>query len=338
MPKADLIPKWAILTGGVAALAFTSLAFAQRAPVVDPPTPAEVAGHVTKAKEIAGNNPLLAKMAGEGYWCMKPSQASALVTKYISPPMTDPVPPVQYFDNLYLFGTSFVGMYVLKTSAGLIAWDALNNSAEMETIFEPGMKKFGLNPADIKLMIVTHGHYDHFGGAKYMQDKYKTPIALSAADWDLMAGTAARPDGTVPPKKDRVLNDGEKVTIGDTTVQVVITPGHTPGTISSIVPVKDKGATRVMAMWGGTAFPATSAAITNMRDSALKFRDAAKAAGAVGILNTHEFFYDLTARKNAQGSSPNNPLVIGAEATQKTMEIKAECLTGQIAWSKAMGK
>jgi len=93
-----------------------------------------------------------------------------------------------------------------------------------------------------------------------------------------------------------------------------------------------------MAMWGGTAFPSTTAAVTNMRDSALKFRDAAKAAGAVGILNTHEFFYDLTARKNAQGSSPNNPLVIGAEATQKTMEIKAECLTGQIAWSKAMGK
>ncbi len=327
-----------ILTTGIAALAFTSFAYAQRAPVIDPPEPAEIAGHVAKAKEIAGTNPLLSKMAAEGYWCMTPSHASALVGKYTSKPMTDPVPAVQYFDNLYLFGTGFVGMFVLKTSDGLIAWDALNNSAEMETIFEPGMKKFGLNPADIKLMIVTHGHYDHFGGAKYMQDKYKTPVALSASDWDLMAAAPARPDGTVPPKKDRVLIDGQKVTVGDTTVQVVITPGHTPGTVSSIVPVRDNGTTRLMAMWGGTAFPSTTAAVTNMRDSALKFRDAAKAAGAVGILNTHEFFYDLTARKNAQGSSPNNPLVIGAEATQKTMEIKAECLTGQIAWSKAMGK
>jgi len=327
----------------VGALGLAGPALSQgRPPVVDPPTPPEIAGHLAKAKELAGTNPLLTKMVNEGYWCMTPSNASKLVGKYISKPFTDPVPPIQYFDNLYLLGTGFVGMFVLKTSDGLIAWDALNNTEEMSTIFEPGMKQLGLNPADIKLVIVTHGHYDHFGGAKYLQDKYNTPIGLSAADWDLMAKAPPRANGPLPPvnnpARDKVLADSQDVKIGDTTVRVVLTPGHSPGTVSSIVEVKDGGATRKMAMWGGTAFPATSAAVTQMRDSALKLRDAAKAAGAVGILNTHEFFYDMTARKRAQGTSPNNPLVIGPEATLRTMEIKAECLSGQIAWSKAMGK
>lgn len=319
----------ALLLGG-------AVAAQQRQAVVDPPEPAVVKEHVAKALATAGANPLLSKMASSGYWCMKPSVASAYVGEHIA--NSKPHPPRQFFDNLYLLGTDFVGMFVLKTSEGLVAFDALNNSEEMRTIFEPGMKQIGLNPADIKLMIVTHGHFDHFGGAKYMQDTYKTQVALSEADWDLMAKSQPRPNGPTPPARARVLTDGEEIKMGDASVRIVITPGHTPGTVSSIVQVKDGGQQRVMAMWGGTAFPATSAAVEQMRLSALKLRDAARSAGAVGILNTHAFFYDLAERKAAQGSSPNNPLVIGPDATQRTMEIKAECLAAQVAWSKALGK
>ena len=331
----------AALAIGFAAIGVTP-ASAQRAPVVDPPTPAAIAGHLARAKEIAGKNPLLQNMASEGYWCMTPSKASALVGKYTSKPLTDPVPPAQLFDNLYLFGTGFVSMMVLKTSDGLVVWDALNNDEEVRTIFEPGMKQFGLNMADIKIVIITHGHFDHFGGAKYLQDKYNIPIALSAADWDLMAASPARPGGPMPPlrnpARDKTLADGQEIKVGDATVRIVLTPGHSPGTVSSILPVKAGGATRMMAAWGGTAFPATTAALTMMRDSTTKLKDAARAAGAVGILNTHPFFYDLVERKAKQGSSPINPLVIGADALAGTMDIKRECLTGQLAWYAAMGK
>ncbi len=317
-------------------------AIAGQSPVVDPPTPAAIAGHLARAKELAGQNPLLQNMAAEGYWCMTPAKASALVRQYTSKPFTDAVPPAQLFDNVYLFGTAFVSMMVLKTSDGLIVWDALNNEEEVRTIFEPGMKQLGLNMADIKIVIVTHGHFDHFGGAKYLQDKYNIPIALSAADWDLMTTAPGRTGGPMPPvrnpARDKTLTDGQEIKIGDATVRIVLTPGHSPGTVSSIIPVKDGGTTRMMAAWGGTAFPATTAMLTQMRDSTQKLKEAGRAAGAVGILNTHAFFYDLVGRKAKQGSSPTNPLVIGADALAATMDIKRECLTGQLAWYAAMGK
>ena len=336
MPRFSAPKSFGLLSGLLAATALSITVHAQPRPaVVDPPEPAEVAGHVAKAKQIAGDNPLLSKMARDDYWCMKPSVSSKVVVDALNGAKIHA--PGQFFDNLYLLGTTFVGMFVLKTSDGLIAWDALNSDEDMRTIFEPGMKQLGLNPADIKLMIVTHGHFDHFGGAKYMQDTYKTPVALSAVDWDTMLKTPGRANGPTPPARDRVLADGEEIKIGDTTVRVVLTPGHTPGTISSIVNVKDAGQMRTMAMWGGTAFPNTSAAVEQMRQSALKLRDAARAAGAVGILNTHAFFYDMVERKAAQGNGPN-PLIIGADATQRTMEIKAECLAAQVAWSKALGR
>lgn len=336
MPKSSGPKSFGLLSVLLAASALSITAHAQQRPaVIDPPEPAEVADHVARAKQIAGNNPLLSKMATDGYWCMKPSVSSKLVVEVMGRAQVHA--PVQFFDNLYLLGTSFVGMFVLKTSDGLIAWDALNSEEDMRTIFEPGMKQLGLNPADIKLMIVTHGHFDHFGGAKYMQDKYKTPVALSAVDWDTMLKAPRRANGPTPPARDRVLNDGEEIKIGDTTVRVVLTPGHTPGTVSSIINVQDGGQMRTMAMWGGTAFPNTSAAVEQMRQSALKLRDAAGNAGAVGILNTHAFFYDMVERKAAQGNG-RNPLVIGASATVRTMDIKAECLAAQVAWSKAQGK
>jgi metallo-beta-lactamase class B len=49
-----------------------------------------------------------------------------------------------------------------------------------------GLKKLGLDPAQIKYVIVSHGHSDHAAGAKYLQDIYKARVLLSAADWDLL--------------------------------------------------------------------------------------------------------------------------------------------------------
>lgn len=339
MSKLSLSLRSGSLRSGVAAAAiafgFSTMANAQqRAPLVDPPEPASVAAHVARAKEIAGKDPILADMASNGYWCKSPANAA----QYISVPTKSGVAPAQLFDNLYLFGTGFVGMYALKTSDGVIVWDTLDNEEEIRTIFEPGMKQFNLNPADIKYVILTHGHYDHFGGAKYLQDKYHVPVGLSAADWDLMAATPARAGGPQPPMRDKVLTDGQEIKVGDTTVRIVLTPGHSPATVSSIVSVKDGGATRVMAMWGGTAYPATSAAVKQMRDSTQKFKEAARTAGAVGILNTHAFFYDLVGRKAKQAEGAPNPLVIGPHVLARTMDIKAECADAQLAWYGAMGK
>ena len=70
---------------------------------------------------------------------------------------------------------------------------------------------------------------------------------LSPADWDVLD---RRTNGT-KPNRDMMATDGQKLTLGDTTVTLYITPGHTPGTISTLIPVKDNGAPHLAALWGG---------------------------------------------------------------------------------------
>ena len=74
---------------------------------------------------------------------------------------------------------------------------------------------------------------------------------MSAADWELVGNTA----GSWPkPTRDMVATDGQRLTLGDTTVTMYLTPGHTLGTISTIIPVRDGARMHTAAAWGGTAF------------------------------------------------------------------------------------
>jgi metallo-beta-lactamase class B len=327
-------------TAGIAlalACGAAGVSSAQQA-LVDPPQPASIPGHLARAKQIAGKEPFALWVATKGYWCMPPAEGRASAFEFASTP--DAVPPLQVFDNLYYVGKAFVGVYILKTNAGLVMWDTLDNPTEVRTILEPGMKQFNLNPSDIKLVILTHGHFDHFGGAKYLQDTYHTPIAASETDWGLMA--AYKSDGTdahpVPPRKDKVLADEQEVKVGDATIRVVITPGHTPGTVSSILPVKDKGVTRYMAMWGGTAYPATMEALDQMGDSTQKFKKAATAADATGFLNDHPGFLDIRERLADRSPNGPNPLVIGLPDVQTSLDVMSECVDSMKDWYTAMGR
>ena len=62
----------------------------------------------------------------------------------------------------------------------------------MESVLLPGLKALGFDPAKVRYVIVTHGHSDHFGAARYFQDTYQAKVFLSAADWDLVDAPPAR--------------------------------------------------------------------------------------------------------------------------------------------------
>src|SRR5262249_32633265 len=154
--------------------------------------------------------------------------------------------PVKVFDNLYFFGQSEYAVWAITTSQGIIVLDTIFDYSVEEEV-AGGMKKLGLDPANIKYAVVTHAHPDHDGGARFLQEHYGTRVIMSPADWDVLDRST---NGT-KPKRDIEAADGQKVTVGDTTVTLYITPGHTPGTISSVFPVKDNGTTHVAALWGG---------------------------------------------------------------------------------------
>ena len=241
--------------------------------------------------------------------------------------------PVKVFDNLYFLGQTEYSVWAVTTSDGIILVDTIfDYSVEDEVV--GGLRTLGLDPATIKYAIVSHGHADHAGGAKYLQDHYGTRIILSAADWDLLD----RSNGT-RPKRDMVASDGQKLTLGDTTLTMYITPGHTYGTISTLIPVKDRGTSHLVAEWGGTAFnwlTNRNAYITperqdtfwfkTYRDSARRFRDLAKNADV--IISNHTNFDGSKTKLPAvlaRKTGDPNPYVVGKDGVFRYMTVAYQC-------------
>ena len=142
---------------------------------------------VAKAKSIAGTDAKL-QMRVENTCSFLGPQRPALEAQNAGKKPDPPVhiEPVKLFDNLFYFGYNTIGAWAIPTSQGIIMIDALNNVMEAETIIEPALKKAGLNPADVKYIIVGHGHFDHFGGAPYFQQKYGSKVVMSKVDWDMI--------------------------------------------------------------------------------------------------------------------------------------------------------
>jgi metallo-beta-lactamase class B len=249
--------------------------------------------------------------------------------------------PVKVFDNLYFLGQTEYSVWAITTSAGVILIDSIFDYSVDDEV-AGGMKALGLDPATIKYVIISHGHSDHSGGAKYLQDKFNAHVILTAADWDLLD----RSTGT-KPKRDMVANDGQKLTLGDTTVSLYNTPGHTLGTISTVFPVADHGAPHTVVSWGGTAFNWMANAapyVTPDRpvvfwfktysDSAHRFKEIAAKAGADVLISNHTIFDGsktkipaLAARKPGDP----HPYVIGQAAVQRYLTVVDECAQAGLA-------
>src|SRR5258708_5854562 len=104
------------------------------------------------------------------------------------------------------------------------------------------MKKVGLNPGDIRYVMITHEHVEHIGGAKYLQEHYPSlHIAMSAIGWDSMKQPAPPLQLQDVPKRDVVLKEGMSLTLGGESVTPVATPGHADGGLGFIFLVKDNG-------------------------------------------------------------------------------------------------
>ncbi|HLQ79426.1 MAG TPA: MBL fold metallo-hydrolase [Terriglobia bacterium] len=236
--------------------------------------------------------------------------------------------PVKVFDNLYWFGQTEYSVWALTTSDGIIVFDAIFDYS-IEDEVDAGMKKLGLDPAKIKYAVISHSHPDHFGGGKFLQDKYGTKVFMSAEDWDVLEKMSAN---VTRPKRDLVATDGQKFTLGDTTVTMYFTPGHTPGTISSVFQVKDNGKTHTVALWGGMGLNNDRATLTQYIASAKKFEDVARQAGADIILSNHTDWdrSKINLPMLAKGPMTPNPYVTNNASVLRYLKTAEECATAKV--------
>jgi metallo-beta-lactamase class B len=249
-------------------------------------------------------------------------------------------PPGKAFDNLYYVGSPYQSTWAVTTSEGIILIDSGYDYSAKDLITD-GLKKLGLDPTQIKYVILTHIHSDRIWGTPYLQKTYNAHVVMSQADWDTVAKTNDPPE--LKPKKDMVATDGMKLTLGDTTLTLYSTPGHTPGTTSIIVPLKDGKERHVGAIWGGINadmgrngvqyFPTLADTFKTWIASAKKFQEITKKENADVYITLHPF-YDkaidkLHAMKFRKPGDPN-PFVSKANV-QNFLTIIRECTEAELA-------
>jgi metallo-beta-lactamase class B len=245
--------------------------------------------------------------------------------------------PAKVFDNLYFVGTTFHSSWALTTSEGIVLIDTLYEYASEEAIVA-GLRKLGLDPATVKYVIITHAHGDHVGGAKLMQDRFGSRIVMGGPDWDSIEKSVNQyPNGK--PKRDIVAADGQKVTLGDTSVTLVLTPGHTPGTVSMLFEVRDNGTPLMVAYSGGTAFnfPNDVPHFETYINSQRKMAALAATMNASILMSNHsEFDNAVTKTKMLAARKPGepHPFNLGREAVARYFKVSDEC--AQVARLKLM--
>ena len=260
------------------------------------------------------------------------------VPRYVRDPSTIPAREIWYadaakvFDNLYFVGGKIQTSWALTTSEGIIIIDTVFPYNSEELIIG-GLERLGLDPNDIRYVIISHAHGDHIGGAQILQDRFDAEVVMGEADWELVE-TYPNRYATMAPTRGIVATDGMELTLGNTTVTLWETPGHTPGTLSYTFTVFDNGRPVNVAYSGGTAFNFVNATpdpgIANFQSYIEAQQHIAKQAAATGatvLLSNHSEFDNAFNRNRmlaGRGDGPH-PYELGEEWVQRYFQVMQGC-------------
>lgn len=246
-------------------------------------------------------------------------------------PITAPAPkPIEVFDQVYSIGTAENNIWAIDTKDGIILLDALTTEADAKNVIVPNMKALGLDPKRIRIILITHNHLDHFGGAAYLKALSGARIGMSREDWE------GDPKwGTLPVKSgdDFFVGDGDRIELGGRSLTVLLTPGHTPGTLSLLFPVTDKGVPHMASLFGGQGSPRDVASLLEFRRSLNHFANYTDLMQADVVLSNHTVGDDglrrVAALANRKAGEPN-PYVVGREGVVRYDAEWRMCLSADI--------
>ena len=252
------------------------------------------------------------------------------------------IEPTRVFDNLAVIGRTSTAVWVVTTSSGLVLIDA-GYGDQLDSVLLPGMKTLGLDPARVTHVIVAHGHGDHFGGASYFQQR-GARVAMGAPDWDLVEappaagrGPAPAAPAIAPPRRDIAVTDGQTLAAGDVTFTFVMIPGHTPGSIGIVFPVKDGTATRMAGLFGGSILIPTRIPDEGLRQymtSIQHWGDVTRRMNVEVEIQNHPMYDGFGAklqRLARRKPGEPHPFVVGREGYRRFLDVMTGCTDVQLA-------
>ena len=158
------------------------------------------------------------------------------------------IKPSRLIGNLYFVGFLTASTHIFDTGEGLIILDP--GYREDLPIVLDNIKTLGFNAKDIKYILISHAHFDHMGSVRELVEITGAKTFIGKDDLPLLRGEIVHYPIT-PFEPDVLLSDGDIVTLGNTSITCLSTPGHTDGTMSFFFDVTEDGETYRAGMFGG---------------------------------------------------------------------------------------
>lgn len=166
------------------------------------------------------------------------------------------IDPFKIADGLYYVGDKKVCIHLIDTGDGLILIDS--GYFGTTHLLVDSIWRAGFDPKNVRWIIHTHGHHDHFGASDEFRSMYGTKLAISRVDAESLRNRPERahinpecfPFGKIPDF-DYEIEDGEIFTHGNVKIRCVLTPGHTEGVLTLFFDVTDNGNTYLAGLFGG---------------------------------------------------------------------------------------
>ena len=243
------------------------------------------------------------------------------------------------FDNLYFLGTRFANAFAVVTGDGIILIDSLNSGEEVVA----QLKELGLRAEEVKYVLVTQAQPDHFGGARYLQDRFNARVVMSDADWNSLPMVTDIADHLYLRRRalpHRDLAAGRTLELGGERIEIIPTPGHTPGTESMLIPVRDGAAAHIAVLVSGLYFstrPYGSAEFVSQIELTMTSRQhLERVVGRSNpdiLLANHPASWDGVRLMARLKSRPDlkNPLIVGMEFIRRYLTVFDECAKADLA-------
>jgi metallo-beta-lactamase class B len=219
-----------------------------------------------------------------------------------------PFPAHKVVGNMYFVGSEQLGSFLITTPQGHI----LINSDYEETVpvIRDAVEKLGFKFTDIKILLGSHAHPDHMTGDALV--KQLTGATVMAMAEDVPALQNMRPGGK-PHPIDRVLHDGDTVSLGGTTLTAHLTPGHTKGCTTWTFKTSENGKTYDVVIVGSLSLNAANLGdnpgYPNIREDFAKSFKIMRTLPADVFVGSHTGFYQMTQKYARLEKGEPNPFI-----------------------------